>query len=443
VRPTITASRAALLAALLACAGKLWLASHTFGTGDVRTFRHFAVVVHKLGVADVYAHGFYGGMLYNHPPVTGVWLSLAGVAGHAGVSFPLFIRIPAITADVGTALLVYAMMRRRAGVRRALASSVMVSASPVLLMVSGYHGNTDTVFVFLTLLAVWLLADLRRPGPAGIAFALALGVKIVPVVVLPALLVVALTQGRRNLRNFALGFAGVSLAVWGPAAWYQWAGLRHNVFGYAGGTADWWGLSALVRALSDHPADLLAALHGPGRFAVVALCAGTGALLAYRTPGRLPGVAGLTLGLFLCLCTASATQYLAWAAAGLFLVEFWTATLYGLTAGVCLVLSYTRGCGDPWCVIGLHAGVRLSFPHGWELAAWCCLFLAVAVGLRLMAAGPRELPPTRPLLSVQKRSRREPRMMKAVAAEPPEAATAHSAGPLPPCGRGAGSEPAQ
>ncbi|GAA1352975.1 glycosyltransferase family 39 protein [Streptomyces beijiangensis] len=439
MRPTITASRAALLIALLACAGKLWLASHTFGTGDVRTFQGFAHAVHRLGVADVYAHPFYGRMLYNHPPVTGTWLSLAGAAGHAGIPFPLFIRIPAIAADVGTALLVYAMVDRRAGVRKAVAASVMVSASPVLFMVSGYHGNTDPVFVFFTLLAVYLLADLRRPGPAGIAFALALGVKIVPVVVLPALLVVALLQGRRKLLRFVLGLGGVSLVIWGPAAWYQWSGLRHNVFGYAGGTADWWGLSGLVTALAGHPGDVLQLLQGPGRFAVVALSAGAGALLAYRSPDRLPGIAGLTLALFLCLSTASATQYLAWAAAGLFLVEFWTATLYGITAGICLVISYTQRCGDPWCIIGRTESVRLAFPVWWELTAWLCLTFAVAVGLRLMAAGApgiRQAAPTRPVLYVQKRSRNAPHMA--------EAAPGTSPGPPPPSsGRGAGSEAAQ
>lgn len=376
-----------MMAAVLACAGKLWLAAHTLGSPDVRTFQEFAHAVHRLGVAGAYAHPFYGGMLYNHPPVTGAWLSLADLAGRTGVPFALFIRIPACVADLGTALLVYAMVARGAGTRRAAAASVMVSLSPVLVGVSGFHGNTDPVFVFLTLLAVYLLGDLRRPGPAGAVFALALGVKIVPVVVLPALVVVAMLQGRRSLRVFVLGFGGASLLVWGPAARSQWAGLRHNVFGYAGGTGDWWGPSELVKLLGIHPAFVLHLLHGPGRFAVVALCAATGALLVRRVPGRLPAVAGLTLALFLCLSTASGIQYLAWAAAALFLVEFWTATLYGLTAGACLVLTYTSGCGAPWCVIGRSASVRLTLPLWWAMAAWLCLAVAVAVGLKLLTAG--------------------------------------------------------
>jgi Glycosyltransferase family 87 len=69
-----------------------------------------------------------------------------------------------------------------------------------------YDGlNTDPVFVMLSLLSAWLLADRGRPGWSGACFAAALSVKIIPMVILPAALIVA--ARRRGLRSFVIGAA--------------------------------------------------------------------------------------------------------------------------------------------------------------------------------------------------------------------------------------------
>ena len=51
-----------------------------------------------------------------------------------------------------------------------------MAVSPVLFVISGFHGNTDPVFVMFALLSVYLLSDRRAPALAGLSIAIALSV---------------------------------------------------------------------------------------------------------------------------------------------------------------------------------------------------------------------------------------------------------------------------
>src|SRR5207244_8376913 len=61
----------------------------------------------------------------------------------------------------------------------------LFALSPVSLMVSGFHGNTDPVMVMLLVCAVWMCLR-NRPVLAGLFFALSCQIKIVPLLFLPA-----------------------------------------------------------------------------------------------------------------------------------------------------------------------------------------------------------------------------------------------------------------
>src|SRR5450631_4283013 len=122
-------------------------------------------------------------------------------------------------------------------------SCAPVACSPILVIISGYHGNTDPVFTMLVLLSVYLLADRRAPALAGVALALALGVKIVPIVVVPCLMIYALGKGRATLLRFVAGFGAASALFWVPALLEQWSAIRRNVLGYSGSTDHEWGIA--------------------------------------------------------------------------------------------------------------------------------------------------------------------------------------------------------
>jgi len=185
---------------------------------------------------------------YNHPPLIGWMLVVINDLVSHRFNFPFLIRVPASVADVVTTLLIFELLRVRRSLREATAAALLVACSPVLFIISGFHGNTDPVFVMFTLLSVYLL--INRPWPAlpwvssalaGVAFAVAVSVKLVPIVVLPTLLLLAARLGRRQLASFVVGSGAVMLPLWGPVVLRQWQPFRTDVLGYAGIATRQWG----------------------------------------------------------------------------------------------------------------------------------------------------------------------------------------------------------
>ena len=76
--------------------------------------------------------------------------------------------------------LIYALAKKHGGELQAWRAAAVFSTSLVSIVVTGHHGNTDSACAVLTLAAVALIADGRRPFVAGLAFAAALNVKLIP-----------------------------------------------------------------------------------------------------------------------------------------------------------------------------------------------------------------------------------------------------------------------
>ena len=336
-----------LAVAVVVLALKLWVAANTFGTNDVGYWQSFAAGVRKVGPINIYAlHNLAAP--YNHPPLIGWMLVAINYLDSHGFTLPFLIRVPASVADVGTTLLIFELIRVRRSLREATAAALLVACSPVLFIISGFHGNTDPVFVMFTLLSAYLLINCPwparlwlAPGLAGIAFAVAVSVKIVPFVVLPTLLLIAARLGRRQLASFVVGCGAVMLPLWGPVVLRQWQPFRTDVLGYAGIWLRQWGPVEFATAMR-FPASVISLIVGPGRFVAVLLCAFLPALLLYwRRDAALPAI-GLSLALFLLLSPAFGTQYLAWPLAAAYLIDFRAATAYNLAAGGLLAEVYSR-----------------------------------------------------------------------------------------------------
>ncbi len=391
---------------------KLWVSATTFGTNDVRYWESFAAAVRRVGPINIY--GVSGGWWtpgrepsilaapYNHPPLIGWLLIVLNHLARFGFSFPFLIRVPASVADVVTTVLIFEMLRVRRGLRAATAAAILVACSPVLFIISGFHGNTDPVFVMFILLSAYLL--INRPWPAmawasaalaGVAFALGLSVKLVPIVVLPTLLLLAAHLGRRQLASFVLGAGLVLFQLWGPVVLWQWHPFRADVLGYAGIGLRQWGPVQFARALHA-PASVVTFLPGPGRFLVLAVSALLPALLlCWRRDAALPAI-GLSLALFLLLSPAFGTQYLVWPVAAAYFIDFWAATAYNLLAGALLAEVYNRWNGGlPWDVA---KATPLLTTEVWAAGiVWMMLLLVVIVGTRNIArrTGTKRPPPNR------------------------------------------------
>ena len=372
------------LSAVAATALKLEVAAHTFGTNDVHYWMQFAEGVREFGPVGIYGHHF-GVARYNHGPLAGWmlvainWLVDNGVAG-----FPFLIRAPACLADFGTALLVFELVRFARSAREAAIAAVLVVWSPVLFVVSGFHGNTDPVFVMFTLLSVYLLVVRGWALAAGIAFATAVSIKLVPVVVGPVLLIVALRLGWRRLATFLGGGALVFGLLWVPVILSRFPEFRVQVLSYKGVPVRDWGLVEFL-SWAHVPEDVLAWLVGHGRFAIVLVSAFAAAAVAWRRSDAVVPAAGLSLVLFLLLSSAFSMQYLAWPLAGAYLIDMWAATAYNLAASAFIVVVYDNwNRAPPWHWYEAQAQLFRTGDFVLMTITWTLLAAVAVVGLRLL-----------------------------------------------------------
>jgi hypothetical protein len=221
-----------------------------------------------------------------------------------------------------------------------------------------------------------------------------LGVKIVPIVVLPCL-AVYLVRHRRDVLGRAVTGFGLTLALtWGPAVVSHWQALQRDVLGYAGIAYRPWGLVRLTGELGWSSAAQV--LGGPGRYVIVAVCAAVPALLVRTRPGRVMECAALSLAGFLALSPAFGVQYLAWAVAAAYLLDVWTATLYSMFGGLVLYQMYAYwNHGLAW-VHPAHYRQPLTADQNALLAmVWASLLAVLGVGLRrvLVDDPGAEMPP--------------------------------------------------
>jgi hypothetical protein len=211
----------------------VWAASSA-GTADPIFFFMFAGSARTTGLIRLYNDC----ELFNHTPLTGGFIVvLHWMSGGDRLMFAFLLRLASIVAD---AVLVAALLfvRRKTG-KPPWWALMLFAASPVSIMVSGFHGNVDPIMVlFLFLAAVACLGE--SAVLCGLLFGLACNVKVVPILFGPVFLFYWLARGK------AWRFAAASgaLIVLGSA----WPLLQcpavylHHVFGYS---SSWgvWGIS--------------------------------------------------------------------------------------------------------------------------------------------------------------------------------------------------------
>lgn len=371
-----------LAVSAVAFVAKMVLAAQTRGPADVRIFDAFARAIAQVGPLRIYEHPMPRLPVYNHPPLAS-WM-LLGFDGldRLGIPFGVLIRTPACLADLVSAVLVFEILRRRRSTGTAMACALGCALSPVLFATSGHHGNTDSVAVMFAVLAAHLLADRRAPLAAGISAAVAVSIKLIPVVAIPALLVAALRAGRPVLVRFTAGLAAVMVALWGPVLATVPEPLRQKVLAYEGGRARLWGLVRFADWAGASDAFIVT-LHSDFHFLVVLVCMAAGAWLAWVRPTAPAYAVALALTLLLLLSTGSAVQYLAWPVVGLCLFGLWEGAAFGAVVGAVTVCVYSGASAVRWNDWALNLAAL----------GWLLLAAGIVTGLRRVLAEPPLAPP--------------------------------------------------
>jgi hypothetical protein len=315
-----------------------------------------------------------------------------------GIPFRFMIRVPATLADIVTTGLVFELVRSRRSLLQATVAGVMVAASPALIIVSGFHGNTDPVFIMLSFLCFYLLINGRSATVAGLVFAAAMSVKIVPIVTVPFLLLLVARSGRKRLYQFAAGGGVVFLILWVPVLVKRYTAFKTDVIGFNGYPGKW-GLVEIFSKLgaSQHT---ITTLQNSGRTPFLVIAAALPVLLFWRRPAAAHEAFGLTFVLILLLSTATGGRYLVWAIAAAFLIDVWAAVVYNVAASVLLIKVYDRWSHAlPWHWDRAHAS---DWVHREVLiagVAWLALLVVALLALRALwehRPTPRDPQPDKP-----------------------------------------------
>lgn len=362
-----------LLLALGALTAKLYCAAKTIGTSDVALFYRFAQIIHAHGLIAMYRDTSF----FNHTPLVG-WFSEAvyALSGGDRWKFAFYLRLPAILSDAG-AVLTLLWLREKTG-RPAWWALALFAASPVAFMVSGYHGNVDSVMAFCLLLAAAAcVAD--QSLWCGLAFGLSCNVKIVPLLLAPVFFFY--WWKRSGAFRFTGATALCVMAGWGvPLVTIPGVFLK-DVLGY-GSVWGVWGITYLLRMSGAAALSEITLLEPtPGQAAIILglklIVIAAIITVAWRRRGVAPLKMFETLALawavFFVFAPGFGSQYLVWLAP-FFLVasESWYAVLT-ITSSVALFIFYNSISGGmPWQTgFAVHAIANVWAP--WLLLPWLAL----------------------------------------------------------------------
>ena len=283
---------------------------------------------------------------------------------------------------------IWSLARKRGGEVWAWRAAAVFSTSLTSIVITGYHGNTDSACAVLVLVAAALIADGRRPVVAGLAFAAALNVKLIPLVLLPG--VVLLLPDVRTTMKFIAGLT-LGLTPFLPPAIFAWEAFYKNALAYQP-RSNWWGMSLLLSLLSDLPSvgssfrSIASEYATAGRYVMMAGSLGLG-VWARRSKRSAVELAALVVAMFLFLTPAIGVQYLVILVPVLVMTDLRRAVTWGFVAGLFASALYVH-LRYEWLLFGpLHNAGRRPMPVSIELlglVAWILLleFMWSRVGRR-------------------------------------------------------------
>jgi len=390
-RPTRNRRIALLAAAALAFLFKTALALHTQGTLDAAASADYLARIEQYGGIGVYRIGGAFNNPFNNPPFTIHFLKALGwLTGATGLPFAFWLRFPSILADAFSLYLVWKLLERSSRLRTdAPALLIVLALSPVSVIISGFHGNTDPLMIFFVLLSVYLLET--RVGDvsvAAVAFGLALSFKVAPLIFAPALWFY-LPGMRQRIAYFGLA-ALVFLCGSLPYFLSDPVLVARSVFGYSSIYGHWgwtylaatWFPDSLQFARPPH--GLLGAhavAASVGKWSMLVLIAA--AAFRFNRREQKPPLAlqlGLATAIFLFLTPGFGAQYLSWLVPWAIFLGLRAGLLYYVLGGLYLSVSYScyiyRGAPPFYCVELLTPALAL--------ACWASVLILLLRYVRLL-----------------------------------------------------------
>lgn len=339
------------------------------GSNDIENWASFGQLIREVGLHQAYERE----QLLNNPPIIALWGACASALSKMlNLPFPLIFKVPSVVADVGTVWLLgtsFDHARSSAGFR----AWVYALSVPAILITS-FHGNTDAICVFFVVLSLVLLRQPRQSFLGGVVLALAINVKIIPLILVPVL-VATLPELRARVRFIGGVLLGcvpllVAVGLFGEP-------FVRNVFRYRS-LLEPWGINLLLM----HSAAATDLYRKMGGSVIIAMIVVLAVYQLFRKSFKLEEVTTLAICIFLVFAPGFGIQYLIYAAPLLLLVSTRIAVWYHLCAGGMALACYGSFLSSWYPLGSYHTG---PFPSSVALVgglAWVSLVLFLYCNLR-------------------------------------------------------------
>ena len=352
-----------VLVCLLSFAAKVALSFTTYGSNDVLFWEANLRKIQADGGLALYRDGAVpslGGKQYraehfNQLPFMIHVLRAWGTASTvSGVPVRVWLRMSGALADIGMLWLVWAILKAE-GLPVRPPMLLLLALSPVSILVSGFHGNTDPIMVFFTLLSIYLIDSGRFGWVAGAMLGMAMNIKVVPAIFLPAILLY-LTTSRQRI-EFTLSAAVVFLAGSTPYLMQDPMLVIHSVFGYRPVSGSW-GLSQIACLISGESLTMYRIIGKPAAVCTVFLVSTWIHIRAPRTSLFLR--CGFLSFLFLFVISGFGPQYLSWIVPWWVVLPWKSVRWHYIASAAYVVGFYAVWSRGGWYIANMleHASVR-------------------------------------------------------------------------------------
>lgn len=402
---------ALLLVAALGILARIVLAWLSEGSNDAPSFRGFAQQIDQHGLLWMYPNNF----LFNHPPAIGYWTWAAWKLtreSQPDLFAPVF-KLPLIAADIGSAWLLWKIGLSRRGPVLGATMAAAFCWSLVAILIGAYHCNTDNLYAFFCLLAVYLLdlshstvtgdadsmsavgAKQVRPTYAlfaGLALGAAINVKLIPILLVAPLLLSCRTTRIRS--RFIYGLVAMAIPYIPLMLWAS-VGFFRNSLAYRS-QVDRWGIpfisaelrvEPVVKVLLE-PVNTLYTKTAAG--VILALVLFLAVLNWWKPRWSRAQLCALSLAVFLILTPGFGVQYMVILVPLLFAADLRFAALYSTIGGLFLLVTYyvfwTGG-------FPMYSYFDAPLPLGGALMGLISWVLLAQWAFRLMARRPLPAPP--------------------------------------------------
>jgi Gpi18-like mannosyltransferase len=181
----------------------------------------------------------------NHPPIGvalfagGVWVldALGGdvVTFNGNDMLMIAMKVAVLVFEIALLCLVYYIVWRRAGVFWASLTAALLAIIPAFVSIIALWGQTDSIFVFFLVLALFLFQQ-DRPGWAWAVYGLAWLSKYQSIMILP--LLTALTWRRYGWRTLGRSLLAWGLVLGGGMLPFVLGSGNEALFPFTGGAVD-------------------------------------------------------------------------------------------------------------------------------------------------------------------------------------------------------------